>query len=156
MQMHPGITGPLRPVPSAMLAQASLPFPEPGTSTGPAQDPVSELSLSGNQLHCELLLASMLRQLVEVADGRWLTLIAPPLPVCQAWLREQGLNRERILLLRPSGRQSAMELACQALCAGRSHTVVSWMGGLRVADRRRLKGAARSGDAQALNVCWNR
>ena len=42
----------------------------------------------------------------------------------QAWLRDAGLNRERILLLQPRGAQSAQQLTCEALRLGRSHTVV--------------------------------
>jgi cell division inhibitor SulA len=87
----------------------------------------SELSLRGAAGNCLNLLAPILRELSEDQDARWLTLIAPPASLTQAWLRDAGLNRERILLLQPRGTQSAQQLACEALRLGRSHTVVSWL-----------------------------
>lgn len=112
----------------------------------------SELSLRGAAGHCLNLLAPVLRQLSENHDERWLTLIAPPLSLTQAWLREAGLNRERILLLHPRGEQSPLELAQQALKLGRSHTVVSWLHPLERQARQRLVQAARQGKAQSLNI----
>jgi cell division inhibitor SulA len=94
----------------------------------------------------------MLRELSEELDARWLTLIAPPASLTQAWLREAGLNRERILLLQPRGAQSALQLAAEALKLGRSHTVVSWLNPLNSSARQQLIGAARVGKAQSLNI----
>lgn len=111
----------------------------------------SELSLRGATGHCRHLLASVLRELSEEQDARWLTLIGAPASLSQAWLRESGLNRERILLLQPRGEQSALELACEALRLGRSHTVVSWLQ-LGQKARRQLAQAARQGGAQSLNI----
>ncbi len=87
----------------------------------------SELSLRGAAGNCLNLLAPILRELSQDQDARWLTLIAPPASLTQAWLRDAGLNRERILLLQPRGAQSAQQLTCEALRLGRSHTVVSWL-----------------------------
>lgn len=111
----------------------------------------SELSLRGASGHCRHLLASVLRELSEEQDARWLTLIGAPASLSQAWLRESGLNRERILLLQPRGEQSTLELACEALRLGRSHTVVSWLQ-LGQKARRQLAQAARQGGAQSLNI----
>lgn len=61
----------------------------------------SELSLRGAAGNCLNLLAPILRELSQDQEARWLTLIAPPASVTQAWLRDAGLNRERILLLQP-------------------------------------------------------
>lgn len=61
----------------------------------------SELSLRGAAGNCLNLLAPILRELSEDQDARWLTLIAPPASLTQTWLRDAGLNRERILLLQP-------------------------------------------------------
>ncbi|MDQ3202635.1 MAG: CDP-glycerol--UDP-pyrophosphoryl-N-acetylglucosaminyl-N-acetylmannosamine glycerophosphotransferase, partial [Pseudomonadota bacterium] len=69
-------------------------------------DVFSELSLRGAAGNCLNLLAPVLRELSQDQDARWLTLIAPPASVTQAWLRDAGLNRERILLLQPRGTQS--------------------------------------------------
>ncbi|KTC62640.1 CDP-glycerol--UDP-pyrophosphoryl-N-acetylglucosaminyl-N-acetylmannosamine glycerophosphotransferase, partial [Pseudomonas fluorescens ABAC62] len=111
-----------------------------------------ELSLSGAAGSCLSLLAPILRELSEDQDARWLTLIAPPASLTQAWLRDAGLNRERILLLQPRGTQSAQQLTCEALRLGRSHTVVSWLNPLNTTAKAQLINAARNGDAQSLNI----
>ncbi|OPA91210.1 CDP-glycerol--UDP-pyrophosphoryl-N-acetylglucosaminyl-N-acetylmannosamine glycerophosphotransferase [Pseudomonas fluorescens] len=112
----------------------------------------SELSLRGAAGNCLSLLAPILRELSEEQDARWLTLIAPPASLTQAWLRDAGLNRERILLLQPRGTQSAQQLTCEALRLGRSHTVVSWLNPLNATAKQQLISAARMGDAQSLNI----
>ncbi|MHC8285265.1 SOS-induced cell division inhibitor SulA [Pseudomonas sp. XS1P51] len=112
----------------------------------------SELSLRGAAGNCLNLLAPILRELSQDQDARWLTLIAPPASLTQAWLRDAGLNRERILLLQPRGSQSAQQLTCEALRLGRSHTVVSWLNPLNTTSRQQLISAARTGDAQSLNI----
>ncbi|MEE4896342.1 SOS-induced cell division inhibitor SulA [Pseudomonas alliivorans] len=115
-------------------------------------EPFSELSLRGAAGNCMNLLAPILRELSQDNDARWLTLIAPPSNVTQAWLRDAGLNRERILLLQPRGNQNALELTREALRLGRSHTVVSWINPLSTSSRQQLIGAARVGEAQSLNI----
>ncbi|WP_247254137.1 SOS-induced cell division inhibitor SulA [Pseudomonas moorei] len=112
----------------------------------------SELSLRGAAGNCLNLLAPILRELSQDQDARWLTLIAPPASLTQAWLRDAGLNRERILLLQPRGTQSAQQLTCEALRLGRSHTVVSWLNPLTANSRQQLISAARTGNAQSLNI----
>ena len=112
----------------------------------------SELSLRGAAGNCLNLLAPMLRELSEQPDDRWLTLIAPPASLTQSWLRDAGLNRERILLLQPNGNKSALQLTCEALRLGRSHTVVSWINPLNTAARQQLIGAALIGHGQSLNI----
>lgn len=158
---------PLLPQPTAQQAQLSLfeafmgqpqtaPAPVLGTLQSPwvtgDPDAFSELSLRGTAGNCLNLLAPMLRELSEEQDARWLTLIAPPGSLTQTWLRDAGLNRERILLLHPRGAQSALQLTCEALRLGRSHTVVSWLNPLSSAARQQLIGAAHIGDAQSLNI----
>ncbi|HEX5844020.1 MAG TPA: CDP-glycerol--UDP-pyrophosphoryl-N-acetylglucosaminyl-N-acetylmannosamine glycerophosphotransferase, partial [Pseudomonas sp.] len=78
--------------------------------------------------------------------------IAPPASLTQTWLRDAGLNRERILLLHPRGEQTPLELAQQALKLGRSHTVVSWLHPLERQARQQLEQAAQQGKAQSLNI----
>ncbi|KIP96549.1 MULTISPECIES: SOS-induced cell division inhibitor SulA [Pseudomonas] len=112
----------------------------------------SEVSLRGAAGNCLTLLAPMLRELSEKDDERWLTLIAPPASLTQSWLRDAGLNRERILLLHPRNSQSALLLAQEALKLGRSHTVVSWLHPLPQHARQQLEAAARLGQAQSLNI----
>jgi len=111
----------------------------------------SELTLQGRAGHCLSLLAPILRELSEEHGDRWLTLIAPPESLTHSWLRDAGLNRERILLLQPGGTRNALQLACEALRLGHSHTVVSWLE-LDAGERRQVAHAARMGDAQSLNI----
>jgi len=120
--------------------------------TAPQPEAFSEVSLRGAAGNCLNLLAPMLRELSEDLDARWLTLIAPPASLTQAWLRDAGLNRERILILQPGGNQTALQLAGEALRLGRSHTVVSWVNPLPASARQQLIAAARIGDAQSLNI----
>lgn len=112
----------------------------------------SELSLRGAAGNCLNLLAPILRDLSQDRNDRWLTLIAPPSSVTQAWLRDAGLNRERIILMHPRGPQTALELTREALRLGRSHTVVSWINPISASARQQLISAARTGDAQSLNI----
>lgn len=142
------------PLFEAFLAQPILPRLKPAEPVRPNNDPevFSELSFRGALGNCQNLLAPMLRELSEEQDARWLTLIAPPTSLTQAWLRDAGLNRERILLLQPRNTQSALQLACDALRLGRSHTVVSWLNPVSTAARQQLINAARAGHAQSLNI----
>ncbi|WP_433739570.1 SOS-induced cell division inhibitor SulA [Pseudomonas putida] len=138
----------------AFLAQPMAPILNEVVESPWSAEPevFSELSLRGAAGNCLNLLAPILRELSQDQDARWLTLIAPPASLTQAWLRDAGLNRERILLLQPRGTQSAQQLTCEALRLGRSHTVVSWLNPLSTASRQQLIGAARTGDAQSLNI----
>ena len=112
----------------------------------------SELALRGAAGHCLHLLAPILRELSQNQDARWLTLVAPPASLTQSWLRDAGLNRERILLLHPRQGQKALELAEEALKLGRSHTVISWLHPVESSTRQRLAQAANAGGAQSLNI----
>ncbi len=112
----------------------------------------SEISLSGHVQQCLQLIAPVLRELSEDQNDRWLTLISPPEQITAQWLRDAGLNRERILVLHPSGIQSSQELACEALRLGCSHTVISWFNPLSRAARARLVSAAGDGATQILNI----
>lgn len=112
---------------------------------------LSELQLSGSPGNCRHLLGSVLRELSQNQDARWLTLIAPPATITNAWLRSVGLNLDRLLLLQPRAGQDALELTREALRLGRSHTVISWLK-LQDAQRALLSSAARLGSAQSLNI----
>lgn len=142
------------PLFEAFMAQPLAPILKDVVETPWSAEPevFSELSLRGAAGSCLNLLAPILRELSQDKDARWLTLIAPPASLTQAWLRDAGLNRERILLLQPRGTQSAQQLACEALRLGRSHTVVSWLNPLSSSARQQLISAARTGDAQSLNI----
>jgi len=114
-------------------------------------EPFSELRLSGSPGNCRQLLGPVLRELSLNHDARWLTLIAPPASITNAWLRSLGLNLDRLLVLQPGTGQEALDLAREALRLGRSHTVVSWIG-LHPNQRASLTSAARLGCAQSLNI----
>ncbi len=142
------------PLFEAFLAQPLAPALKEVVESPWNKDPeaFSELSLRGAAGNCLNLLAPVLRELSQDQDARWLTLIAPPSSLTQSWLRDAGLNREGILLLHPRGNQSPQQLACEALRLGRSHTVVSWLNPLSASARQQLISAARTGDAQSLNI----
>lgn len=137
----------------AFLAGApSAPLVTDDTSTNEVDQAFSELALRGAAGHCLHLLAPILRELSQNQDARWLTLVAPPASLTQSWLRDAGLNRERILLLHPRQGQNALELAEEALKLGRSHTVISWLHPVERSTRQRLAQAANAGAAQSLNI----
>ena len=155
MQYHPQPTAGKPPQLSlfeGLIAHRLTPFGEVARAPQPADDCLSEMTLTGSGDHCRQLLAPMLRELSEAADTRWLTLIAPPVSLSQNWLRENGLNRDRILLLQARESQTALELACKALVSGCSHTVITWFPRLDKASRLKLRVAAAQGSAQSLNV----
>lgn len=141
------------PLFDAFLAAPAL-LPEATEQVKHVQAPeaFSEISLRGAAGSCLSLLAPILRELSENNEQRWLTLIAPPASLTQAWLRDAGLNRERILLLHPRNKQTALQLAQESLRLGRSHTVISWLHPLERKARQLLEAAAREGAAQSLNI----
>jgi cell division inhibitor SulA len=153
MQLQQSFERPQLPLFNAFLAGAS-----PDTLLGDTPPSLeddqgfSELALRGAAGHCLHLLAPILRELSQNQDARWLTLVAPPTSLTQTWLRDAGLNRERILLLHPRQGQSAMELAEEALKLGRSHTVISWLHPVEHSTRLRLAKAAQAGKAESLNI----
>lgn len=155
MQYHPHPTAGKPPQLSlfeGLIAHRLTPFGEVSYDPQPAEDCLSEMTLTGSGDHCRQLLAPMLRDLSEAADTRWLTLIAPPVSISQSWLRETGLNRDRILLLQARESQTALELGCKALVSGCSHTVITWFPRLDKAGRLKLRVAAAQGNAQSLNI----
>ena len=135
-----------------LIAHRRTPFGGVMPAPEPADDCLSEMTLSGSGEHCRLLLAPVIRDLSEAADTRWLTLIAPPATLSQSWLRETGFNRDRILLLQAHETGVALELACKALTSGCSHTVITWFSRLDKASRLKLRVAAAQGNAQSLNI----
>lgn len=117
-----------------------------------APESFSEVSLQGSAGLCLQLLAPLLRELSMNREERWLTLVGAPASLTLAWLRQAGLNRERILLIQPQQGQAPLELVSEVLRLGRSHTVVSWIAALDNAGRRQLARNARLGEAKSLNI----
>ncbi|MDR8013623.1 SOS-induced cell division inhibitor SulA [Ectopseudomonas guguanensis] len=152
MQVQQSFERPQLPLFDAFLGASGTPLVTDDVARSEDDQAFSELALRGAAGHCLHLLAPILRELSQNQDARWLTLVAPPASLTQAWLRDAGLNRERILLLHPRQGQSALQLAEEALKLGRSHTVISWLHPVERGTRQRLAKAAVSGAAQSLNI----
>lgn len=152
-QSHSALGNPPQlPLFEGLMAHRLAPLDDVLNSTPAPDDSLSEMTLSGSGEHCRLLLAPVLRELSEAPDTRWLTLIAPPTSMPLGWLRESGLNRDRILLLQARDTSAALELACKALMSGCSHTVITWFPRLDKGNKLKLRIAASQGNAQSLNI----
>lgn len=110
----------------------------------------SEISLTGSARHCLQLLAPVLRDLSQANSPGWLSLIDPPLPISQKWLRASGLDPQRILIIRSRHGMDSLKLCCEILELGYSHTVVSWLP--TSAHNRLLDKAAHAGHCASLNI----
>lgn len=128
-----------------LLETPAAHWPEPAES-------FSELVLRGSMDNCLLLLAPILRDLSQTAGERWLTLVDAPSALTQAWLRNNKIGRQQILLLQSRGAQTAIELTSEALRLGRSHTVISWINPLDHQARKTLTESAIEGRSQSLNI----
>lgn len=111
----------------------------------------SEISLNGSTRHCLQLLAPVLRDLSQADSPGWLSLIDPPLPISQNWLRTSGLDPQRILIIRSNRGMDTLRLCCEILELGYSHTVVSWLAS--TTHSQLLDQAARIGHCTSINVC---
>jgi len=128
------------------LAPASVPESMPDEHVG-----FSEISLNGAPRQCLQWLAPVLRDLSQANTPGWLSLIDPPLPVSQKWLRASGLDPQRILIIRPKHGMDALKLCCEILELGYSHTVVSWLPSSSRTSQQ-LGRAAQAGHCASLNV----
>jgi len=153
MQFPQSLTRTQLPLFEAFLGSSPLPLLDEVVESPwlDEPEPFSELRLSGSLGNCRHLLGPVLRELSQNQDARWLTLVAPPASITNAWLRSVGLNLDRLLLLQPRAGQNVLDLASAALRLGRSHTVVSWIN-LQPGQRASLASAARLGSAQSLNI----
>lgn len=135
---------PAKPAPGARIA--SLPETEDG---------FSEIRLNGAPRQCLQWLAPVLRDLSQADAPGWLTLLDPPETVSHQWLRSAGLDPKRILIVRGKPGMDSLELCCELLRLGCSHTVVSWLAtdGHNGRPSRLLRKAAGEGHCQSLNVC---
>ena len=113
---------------------------------------IDELILSGSPWQSGRFLTSVIKELASDQDQRWLTVI---LSSDQAkntieWLKNSGISRQRLQVLNPSS--DPVKLTRQALAAGTSHTVISWINQLDSSILSELESAARSGRCQGLAV----
>jgi cell division inhibitor SulA len=114
----------------------------------------SEIALNGAPGQCLQWLAPVLRDLSQAQAPGWLTLLDPPVAVSHQWLRSAGLDPERILIVRSKNGMNSLELCCELLRLGCSHTVVSWMSDASQAGitNNLLTRAARDGQCRSLNI----
>tara|TARA_R110000782_G_scaffold23344_9_gene61149 strand:+ start:2423 stop:2944 length:522 start_codon:yes stop_codon:yes gene_type:complete len=124
------------------------------TSLPEVEDGFSEIKLNGAPKQCLQWLAPVLRDLSQAEAPRWLTLLDPPATVSHKWLRSAGLDPERILIVRGKPGMDSLELCCDLLRLGCSHTVVSWLAtdGNDGRSSHLLRKAAGEGHCQSLNV----
>ncbi|MFN3580856.1 MAG: SulA-like leucine-rich domain-containing protein [Pseudomonas sp.] len=114
----------------------------------------SEIALSGAPSQCLQWLAPLLRDLSQAEAPGWLTLLDPPQAVSAQWLRKSGLDPERILIVRSKSGMDSLELCCELLRLGCSHTVVSWLAddSRTSLQSNRLTRAAAQGQCRSLNI----
>ncbi len=129
--------------------------PRPATPARETEDTFSEIRLNGAPRQCLQWLAPVLRDLSQADAPGWLTLLDPPETVSHQWLRNAGLNPERILIVRGKPGMNSLDLCCELLRLGCSHTVVSWLAtdGQQGQASQQLRAAAATGKCQSLNVC---
>ena len=142
-----------------LLHHALTPYPEdvtchdanamPGSDID-EQPGSSEISLYGSPRQCLQLLAPVLRDLSQANLPGWLSLIDPPLPISQKWLRASGLDPQRILIIRSRHNMDSLKLCCEILALGYSHTVVSWLSDSEHGTQ--LNQAAQAGHCASLNI----
>ena len=88
------------------------------------------------------LLLPLLR---ELADERWMALIAPPLLPYAPALEAAGVALQRLLLIRPSTPTEALWATRQASASSSCALVMAWLARLDTAALRRLQLAAEQG-----------
>ncbi len=110
---------------------------------------IDELILSGPR--SGRFLKSLLNELANDQDERWLTLILSDKDTIN-WVKSSGISRHRLQVLNRSVQTDSLKLTCKALASGTSHTVVSWINPLDSAALLELESAARSGQCQGLAV----
>lgn len=141
-----------------MASRYTLPTPvkpvQEKTPDAPVETGFSEIALNGAPSQCLQWLAPVLRDLSQAQAPGWLTLLDPPAAVSHQWLRKAGLDPERILIVRSKSGMNSLELCCELLRLGCSHTVVSWMADLSQAgmNSNLLTRAAREGHCRSLNI----
>jgi len=83
----------------------------------------------------------------RAAEIPWLVWISPPHEPFAPALAQQGINLERVLIVRPGSATEALWAAEQVLCSGVCAAVLLWLKGTDDRWLRRLKLAAEAGGA---------
>jgi hypothetical protein len=86
-------------------------------------------------------------QRAREADSRWLVWIAPPHEPFAPALAQQGIELNRLIVVRPATATEALWAAEQALSSGVCAAVLLWLKGTDDRWLRRLKLAAEAGGA---------
>ncbi len=115
---------------------------------------IDELIISGPPWQSGRFLKSVLSELANDQDQRWLTLILSSEQAKNTinWLKASGISRHRLQVLNPSAQYDPLKLTRKALAAGTSHTVVSWINQMDSRALSELESAARSGRCQGLAI----
>lgn len=115
---------------------------------------IDELILSGPPWQSGRFLKSVLNELANDQDQRWLTLIVASEQAQNTinWLKASGISRHRLQVLNPSAQSDSLHLTRKALASGTSHTVVSWINQMDHTTLSELESAARSGRCQGLAI----
>jgi len=84
---------------------------------------ISEFIFPGDPRQQMPLILPMLSHLSRTGDSRWLTCIGAGF-LAKRDCAESQLDWRRLLQVLPSSRCDVIEIACRALSAGKSHTVI--------------------------------
>ncbi|WP_330926225.1 hypothetical protein [Candidatus Sororendozoicomonas aggregata] len=119
-----------------------------------AASAIGELILSAHLTKSGQFLAPVLSGLANTPEERWLTLILSKKDTAQTlqWIRTSGIKQENVQVLNPSTPNESISLTRQALAAGTSHTVISWVNTLKKSDLENLELAAQYGKCQGLTI----
>ncbi len=124
--------------------------PQPNLIQGTWAGKITEIIMQDEAEYNFQLLMPLLAQLSK--DDRWFAWIAPPLKLPKDWLREAGIDLNKIMLLQPDQDHSTFELAQRALSTGTCHAVISWPQALSNDQFSMLKTAAEAGRSHAILI----
>jgi cell division inhibitor SulA/protein ImuA len=137
---------PPRPVWSTGSCSLDMRLPGGGWPTASLIEVLIDATGLGEvQLFLPALVQSQQRALG--ADVPWLVWIAPPHEPYAPALAQQGIELDRLLIVRPTSATEALWAAEQALSSGVCAAVLLWLGGSDDRWLRRLKLAAEAGGA---------
>jgi cell division inhibitor SulA len=111
---------------------------------------ITEIIMQDDHEYNFQLLMPLLAQLSQ--DERWFAWIAPPLKLPKAWLKQAGIDLNKVMMLMPSENHGIYELAQQALKAGTCHAVISWPGALNDQELKGLEAAAKTGHSHGILI----
>jgi hypothetical protein len=136
---------PARPVWSTGLSSLDARLPGGGWPTASLIEVLlDETGLGEVQLFLPALVACQ-RSTQDSSEAPWLVWIAPPHEPYAPALAQQGIELERLLVVRPSTATEALWAAEQALSSGVCAAVLLWLKGTDDRWLRRLKLAAEAG-----------